>query len=280
MTELEKKMLQERKNNALGTGEEVGADTNEFVDFAANAPQMPVPAAPIPELVEEIPPPTSVGNTEVRMNGELSSADLAQFGAAAGPAEPEPEPEPEKEEVDEDITGLELHQCPKCGWNLDNSPEPEVTDEDKNEFIRSILGERRFCKEYEFFDGRVKVNLRSPLRGETAGILVILQEDVAEHTIQTPEEWQLRNRELSLSTALVSVKVEDKLHTFEEIAVGLNSEKLRAALQEAAGRRAAWPESITSMVIYAQAQFESTHTTLLARTYDSDFWVGLTDSNR
>lgn len=54
-----------------------------------------------------------------------------------------------------------LDNCPHCGWDLKKSDLTEPSNEDKYDFVQSILGSIRFKKSYEMFEGRYTVVFRA-----------------------------------------------------------------------------------------------------------------------
>lgn len=281
LTEMERKALDKRRGQVDEARQGSEPQTGELVDFAAEG-GMPVP--PPPEYEPEVSPvPEKPRADSVVMNGQISAKDLADFGRAAAGAPPALEPEPEEEVTpkpkEAEMSTMPPPTCPKCGWERGKALKVEPTEADRREFVRSALGERRFRKKYPFFDGQVLVTLRSALRGETQALSEVLTKDIDEQRLLSPQEWHTRRRELMLSIILESVDVAGKLQEFPEIGgCKLEEEQARRSLEASMAARAGWPESIVGMVIYAQMEFEDLHQTLVARTYDADFWRGLTDS--
>jgi hypothetical protein len=54
-----------------------------------------------------------------------------------------------------------LDNCPHCGWDLKKTDLTEPSDDDKYDFVQSILGNIRFKKVYDMFDGKYKVVFRA-----------------------------------------------------------------------------------------------------------------------
>lgn len=278
LTELERKELERRRGQVEDLRQ--GSETEESVDFAAES-GMPVP--PPPDEQPEISPVPEKQADTVVMNGQISAQDLADFGRAAAGAPPAPEPETEEEVTPkpktESLSTMPPPACPKCGWEQDKPVKSAPSEDDRREFVRSTLGERRFRKEYPFFDGQVRIRFRSALRGETQALSEVLTKDIDEQRLLSPQEWHTRRRELMLSIILESIDVAGKLQEFPEIGgCKIDEEQARRSLEASMAARAHWPESIVGMVIYSQTEFEDLHQTLVARTYDADFWHGLTDS--
>ena len=77
--------------------------------------------------------------------------------------EPEPQfdvpaPEPSREPLQQFSL---IDNCPHCGWDLKKSDLTEVSEEDKYDFVQSILGAIRFKKAYDMFNGQWKVTFRA-----------------------------------------------------------------------------------------------------------------------
>lgn len=54
-----------------------------------------------------------------------------------------------------------LDNCPHCGWDLKKTDLTEPSDDDKYDFVQSILGNIRFKKSYDMFNGKYKVVFRA-----------------------------------------------------------------------------------------------------------------------
>jgi hypothetical protein len=54
-----------------------------------------------------------------------------------------------------------IDNCPHCGWDLKKSDLTEVSEEDRYDFVQSILGAIRFKKAYDMFNGQWKVTFRA-----------------------------------------------------------------------------------------------------------------------
>lgn len=68
--------------------------------------------------------------------------------------EPMPNPEPSQ-------TISLLSNCQHCGWDLKKNDLTEPSDDDKYDFVQSILGNIRFKKSYDMFNGKYKVVFRA-----------------------------------------------------------------------------------------------------------------------
>ena len=54
-----------------------------------------------------------------------------------------------------------IDNCPHCGWDLKKSDLTEASEEDRYDFVQSILGSIRFKKSYDMFNGQWKVTFRA-----------------------------------------------------------------------------------------------------------------------
>lgn len=50
--------------------------------------------------------------------------------------------------------------CPRCQFNI-KQREAECSDEERKEYVRAMLGSRLFSKQYELFDGKMKLTFTS-----------------------------------------------------------------------------------------------------------------------
>lgn len=115
----------------------------------------------------------------------------------AAPPTPEAEPEPVLQ-----APMVILPFCPRCGWDMRQKFEVEVTDLDKEDFLVSVLGGTRFHRRFDIFGGRVTLVFRSLLAEESKLIFrqLVLDQEAKEFTTQ--EEWFLRLTEYRLAASL------------------------------------------------------------------------------
>lgn len=75
------------------------------------------------------------------------------------PEQQQPEPIVQEESKSEQFTLLDT--CPHCGWDLKKHDPTEVSDDDRKDFVQSILGNIRFRKVYNLFNGKYKLVFRA-----------------------------------------------------------------------------------------------------------------------
>lgn len=58
-----------------------------------------------------------------------------------------------------------LTECPRCGKDL-KQPQLKVSEEAVKDYVRHMLGGRRFRKEFDMFDGALKIVFEEPTASE------------------------------------------------------------------------------------------------------------------
>lgn len=69
--------------------------------------------------------------------------------------------------MSEDIHDTEatLERCPRCGKDL-SQPQMDVSEEALKDYVRHMLGGRRFKKEFLMFEGVLRITFEEPTAGE------------------------------------------------------------------------------------------------------------------
>jgi hypothetical protein len=79
-----------------------------------------------------------------------------------------PVEEPKLPDDDSDLLAKNsIVVCPHCGWDTRKEDLVNITEDDKLDFVQSILGGIRFKKVYELFGGRLKVTFRALTSAES-----------------------------------------------------------------------------------------------------------------
>lgn len=99
--------------------------------------------------------------------------------------------------------------CPRCGWDMRQKFEVEVTDRDKEDFVACLLGNTRFKKKYELMGGRMILKLRALLSEENKMIYKQLVVDQAAERIKTEGEWYAQLIEYRLACSVESIAGKD-----------------------------------------------------------------------
>lgn len=101
-----------------------------------------------PEIIDDLLPSTPK-KTEEQKPSESATAATIPEGAGSGLVSPGPA------------------LCPHCGWDTTKTELTEVTDEDKLDFVQSVLGGIRFKKIYSVFGGRLNITFRALTTAES-----------------------------------------------------------------------------------------------------------------
>jgi hypothetical protein len=81
-------------------------------------------------------------------------------------------------EAPQEVQEVELRNCPNCSADLYNYIERPVSEEEKQRWLRYVMGERRFSKVFTLFGGKVKVTLRSRTLEESDAVFAQLKAEV------------------------------------------------------------------------------------------------------
>lgn len=131
--------------------------------------------------------------------------------AAETPQPPEKKPEstaepaavtPAENNTSAPLPPVILPFCNRCGWDLRQKFDVEITDVDKQNFVASTLGGQRFRKVFSLFGGKMLVTFKTILADENNLIhrqLILDQED---KSVVTVDEWFLRLFEYRLACSL------------------------------------------------------------------------------
>jgi len=95
--------------------------------------------------------------------------------------------------------------CPRCGWDMRQKFDVEITDRDKEDFVACLLGNTRFKKKYELLGGRMVLTLRALLSEENKMIYKQLVLDQAAERIKTEGEWYAQLIEYRLACSVESI---------------------------------------------------------------------------
>ena len=142
------------------------------LDPAPPPTNIPPPQNPGEINIEDLPPDKraeALADIEAatRTLAEMSSVKVAgenpppSTDRAKPPSPPPSPPSDTATEGEEEELQTRARICPNCGWNQAQANVVEVTDEDKQMFLRHILSGDRFLKRYEMCDGEVIFELRS-----------------------------------------------------------------------------------------------------------------------
>jgi len=127
-----------------------------------------------------------------------------------------PEPATEKAEEETAVTPapeasvglgpmLIMPFCPRCGWDMMQKFDVDVTEDDKVDFVATMLGGARFRRDYQLLGGKMVLRLRSLLGDENFLVQRQLLLDQNAGEIMSEAEWFLRAAEYRMACSLEAV---------------------------------------------------------------------------
>jgi hypothetical protein len=152
--------------------------------------------------------------------------------------------------------------CPKCGFDTREAM-PKVKDEDKQEYIRAVLGDRLFSKEYPLFGGQLKVEFRDLSVAETTHLMTMVE--------QLPKDITFMSNTVGLKMLYSCVRLEKggKLTELPPAPVGLKTvDEVMSAYNKMFGGMG---ETVQAGLINAYNTFNQLLLTLGRIALDTDF---------
>ncbi|MBQ2619802.1 MAG: hypothetical protein IJF84_00515 [Thermoguttaceae bacterium] len=148
---------------------------------------------------------------------QMAEAEQATVNAQtfAEKLEPESEPEPKAEETpkeEEKPSPFKKEEdppvlCPRCGWRTNTPYKPyKVSEEDKMQFVYSIMQRVPFKKTFGLFDNQMKVTFRTKTTEDDAIIMSQLKRDLAEEIYGDPSSITFYSNLYELSLILVDIQ--------------------------------------------------------------------------
>jgi hypothetical protein len=95
--------------------------------------------------------------------------------------------------------------CPRCGWDMQQKFDVDITDDDKVDFLATMLGGSRFSRDYQLAGGKMVVRLRSMLADENFLVQRQLLLDQNDGEILTEAEWFIRMGDYRMACSLESI---------------------------------------------------------------------------
>lgn len=178
-------------------------------------------------------------------------------------------PEDKSEKVFESKTAIKI--CPHCGMNTDTSPFDEPTENDKQEWIRHIMGKNRFCKEYSLYGGKLKIAFKTRTVKENSEVYKYIRNQVNENKISdapasvNPALMYYTTR-ANIVYSLDSLVVEGKA---VDLIDSDNFSLMENDLEEYLG---AFSQAQIELIVNYLVKFEELCKTLIRRAINPDFF--------
>ena len=180
--------------------------------------------------------------------------------------------------------------CPACGCNLtEANGEPVVTDEEKNRWLRHVLGEDRFRQTLTLFNGLVEVRFRSRTTAENDDIFnqlgaEIKLGDIPEVPAYSSPAYVARMYRYMLTLSMEKLTKYDPqgvkpavITTFPEVTAAnyppIDAKDHRKPLVRAHDQLLlGMSEGVLAAIMATHKRFELLMGVLLHHTEDPDFW--------
>lgn len=207
-----------------------------------------------------------------------ATMDATQLQEAIAPEQEAPEPDAPVLENDEDGNAPQTH-CQRCGWELASNLVEKVTDDDKRNFVRCMLGEQRFTKDYILLGGELKATFRAIRPVEMDLIVDQLKKDTADGKLNNEAEYLVNYSRYMLVCSLQAVSFIDKGQSYPEVIP--RKDKSEEAPEENGPSALPtlykeltedWQEALHAILLVHMRQFEKLYDILIHRAYDPDFW--------
>lgn len=188
-----------------------------------------------------------------------------------------------REEIIPDETVPQVHTCPNCSWDINKSPSA-IEDIDKYAWLRATLANKTFVKEFDLFNGKLKVKFRMRTKAD----MELIREQITNEANlgllpSTPINLAMiayndRLRKLSMAASLVSMTgyKRDLPEISSKECLDLYKEKIdeRNNVASAADRMlfANWNEALYSVVFKQFLLFDDLCFRLAEASTSPDFW--------
>lgn len=161
---------------------------------------------------------------EAKAAAAATAVDDREAVAKAAPQEETKQQTPEQAVAPDANAGLNSPTpkqiyCQRCGWDTSLPHDVKITDEDKENFLISVLGNSRFKKTYSLFGGRMIVHFRGVTADENEQVYRQIALDQQSGVIETRGEWVVKLLNYRMVCALEKVTTSDGLvlHEFPEL---------------------------------------------------------------
>lgn len=159
----------------------------------------------MPDSVREMYAQLQNTDTEIIDDRETAATDAATPETATTTPETATEAAPDVPEESIVPPMAILPFCPRCGWDMQQKFDVEVTDRDKEDFLVTILGGSRFTRRFELMGGKIVLEFRSMLADENFDVQRQLLLDQNDGLILSEAEWFLRLFEYRMACSLAAV---------------------------------------------------------------------------
>jgi hypothetical protein len=152
--------------------------------------------------------------------------------------------------------------CPNCKVDIDNFTSANPSVEDKRRWLRHIMGESRFCKEYSMYGGAAVIMLQSRTVKDGDEIVRKLSKLRDDAAFEPASIFEAMGR-MRLAYSLKSITYSDRKDAYDVTAEGFDAVQARLL---------ALPEAILEMLLHCQSTFDDLTAELSVKGIDTNFW--------
>jgi len=176
------------------------------------------------------------------------------------------------------VEEVELRFCPNCSADLYNYIERPVTEDEKQRWLRYVMGETRFTKVFKLFDKKVKITLRSRTLGESDAVFAQLKAEVTAGAEAMDPKTLFRTQCYFLACCLERIEGRSgglpggenypELDSYED-----EDDKGASRVLQAYNKVIKpMPEPFVGVLLKYLSDFDNLMTVLMNHSGDADFW--------
>jgi hypothetical protein len=180
------------------------------------------------------------------------------------------------EKPQEALTEVELRFCPNCSTDLYNYVERPVAEEEKQRWLRYVMGEKRFTKVFKLFDDKVKITLRSRTLEESDAVFAQLKAEVKDGADPIDPKVVFKTQCYFLACCLQRVEGRsDGLpggEDYPEMGSYTEAENGPSIVELYNKVIRPLPEQFVGVILKCLSDFDNLMTVLMNHSGDPDFW--------
>ena len=152
-----------------------------------------------------------------------------------------------------------LKHCRRCGHDCSTNPQPVATEEEIQEYIRTVLADRPYAKSYGMFGGQVKIGMSALTSKESTHMAKILREAGTSDTMDS-----------------MRIQLLYYLRTYRDTTykAPIDIEDLEGVREEFNNRFGQTSEDLVAVMVRTFTEFIRLLQLLTESAFDANFWKG------
>lgn len=186
-----------------------------------------------------------------------------------------------KEDNVDTFKSIKRRFCARCGHDTAITNLPEISDSDRQDFIRAILGGRRYEKAYSLLGGKLNVVFRATTPQEVDLLLEQLRSDSNMERVKSDADYLCQHSRYRMALCISKLDIAGVGVQEYGIAVTRweNADRPQGYEQDPTRIRYIydqlvnqWSEPLYNMILICSQQFHQEVDILTQRAWTSDFW--------